>query len=180
MCAPEAIQDEDDGCCEARTLSHLDGVGASTSLSVVKQGDAWHIELERVTLADEQGVASEQKLDVYVKSSHAVDQGLDALFREAPDDPAEWERRLESITHIDIDLARPDPALTEPLFEPRRSRPEDWFQELRARWDAWEREFKDEVRRWRRDDDGCYGCPGKGERGKRARDDEPRQGRLYY
>ncbi len=87
MCAPEAIQDEDDGCCEARTLSHLDGVGASTSLSVVKQGDAWHIELERVTLADEQGVASEQKLDVYVKSSHAVDQGLDALFREAPDDP---------------------------------------------------------------------------------------------
>jgi hypothetical protein len=175
MCAPESIQDEEDGSGEARTLSHVDGVGASTSMSVTKQGDAWQIELEKVTLADAQGVASEQKVIVLVKSDHTVDEGLDALFREAPDDPAEWERRIEQIARIQLDLAQPDPALTKPLFE-QRDRAENWFQELRSRWEAWEREFKDEVRRWRRDGDGCYGrCHGK--KGERA---EAPKGRLYY
>jgi hypothetical protein len=181
---PGSIQDADDGRCEARTLSHLDGIGASTSLSVVREGGAWHIELERVTLADEQGVASEQKFDVYVKSSHAVDQGLDALFREAPDDPAEWERRLESITRVDIDLARPDPALTEPLLAPRPprwSRPERWFDDLRDQWRDRERAWTPELRRWRREGDGCYGrCHGRRDLERRVDRDAPSKGRLYY
>lgn len=188
LCAPEAIHDEDDGAgcdtaCEARTLSHVDGVGASTSMSVTKHGDAWQIELEKVTLADEQGVASEQKVIVLVKSDHTVDQGLEALFREAPDDPAEWERRIEQLAHIQLDLAKPDPALTEPLFE-ERDEAGSWFQELRARWEAWEREFEDELRRWRREGDGCYGkrrCDRERREVERERRDEPpREGRLYH
>jgi hypothetical protein len=103
--AQDGAQPAKPQCDDGRTLRHADAEGTS-ELCAKKEGEAWRVELTRCA-ESANGASVERRFQLMFPASAEADRELDALFAEAPQDPAEWERRLEEIADVEIDLDLP-------------------------------------------------------------------------
>lgn len=97
-----------EGCDEGRTLRYSGADGAAT-LCAKKEGQTWKVELTRTSPIA--GGDVERRYQLAFPASEEADRELEALFAEAPQDPAEWERRLEALARVDLDLGPPRASL---------------------------------------------------------------------
>lgn len=99
--APALAQEPQPSDAKPREISHAEE-GTTSTLKATPEGEQWKIEMTRHS--EREGAQSDQRVHVVVPRDAGTDERLDALFAKRPADPREWERTIEELSGVEIDM----------------------------------------------------------------------------